>query len=761
MGIWDWDIVSDILTWDDQMFVLYGVDKNDFTNAYEAWVNGVYEADKQRGNEEIQMAIKGEKDFNTEFRVQFKDGQIRNIKALATVLRDNQGNAIRMIGTNWDITAEKQAAAQIAAREAAEKANQAKSEFLANMSHEIRTPLNSVIGFTDLLKNTPLSLIQQQYVNSANISGHALLGIINDILDFSKIEAGMLDLDFIKSDMVQVFEESIDIVKFVAAEKDIELLLNIDPSMPRYAYVDAIRLKQILANLLGNAVKFTSKGEVELKISYQATEGDNGMLSISVRDTGIGINEEQQSRLFKSFSQADSSTTRKFGGTGLGLVISQLIAKKMDSTIKIKSTVGVETIFYFDLTTRFEDGEKPDSTRIKGVKRCLIIDDNLNNQIIMKQMLSQWQIQSECCDSGFDAIKIIEQAEPFDLIICDYKMPYMNGIETIRMLRNKWKLSIEKQPVILLHSSLDNLELENECLELGIRFRLSKPVKSNDLFNYLNNLYEEKGAGFETDNIEAPRTDDSYGNAKILIAEDVYLNIVLIKAMLSEAGSNIEIIEAKNGIEAIEKYQKTSPDMILMDVHMPELDGISATRKIREIELSSGKNVPIIALTAGALKEERENCFASGMNDFLTKPLVPEKIKVILNKYLIKAKHSNELLHNDESENDSHMAYQEMVNSFKNKSFVKDILTIALKEIPTQILELENACKEKNPKKVNTATHKIKGSSNYMRFLIMATIAEKIEDELNNDWSENVDRYTSELKAEWEIVQKIIKQKIN
>ena len=435
VGIWDWDIVSDKLTWDDQMFVLYGVNRSDFTNAYEAWVNGVYEADKKRGNEEIQMAIKGEKDFNTEFRVQYADGTIRNIKALATVLRDNEGHAIRMIGTNWDITAEKEALAQIAAREEAEKANKAKSEFLANMSHEIRTPLNSVIGFTDLLKKTQLSLVQQQYVNSANISGHTLLGIINDILDFSKIEAGMLDLDSIKSDMMQLFEDSIDIVKFVAAEKDIELLLDIDHSMPRFAHVDAIRLKQILVNLLGNAVKFTMKGEVELKIRYQELDGGNGKISLSVRDTGIGINKEQQSKLFKSFSQADSSTTRMFGGTGLGLVISQLIAGKMGSAIHFKSTVGVGTVFYFDITTRFEAGEKPDYTTIKGVKRCLIIDDNANNQTIMKQMLLQWQIQSECCDSGFDALKIIEQPEPFDLIICDYKMPYFNGIETVRMLK--------------------------------------------------------------------------------------------------------------------------------------------------------------------------------------------------------------------------------------------------------------------------------------------------------------------------------------
>jgi PAS domain S-box-containing protein len=760
VGIWDWDIVNDQLTWDDQMFVLYGVDKSHFKNAYEAWVNGVYEADKQRGDHEIQLAIKGEKDFNTEFRVQHESGEIRYIKALATVLRDEDGNAIRMIGTNWDITSEKEALAQIAAKEEAEKANKAKSDFLANMSHEIRTPLNSVIGFTDLLKKTELSTIQQQYVNSANIAGHALLGLINDILDFSKIEAGMLELDVVKSDLVQIFEDSIDIVKFAASEKDIELLLDIDTAMPRFAYVDAIRLKQILSNLLGNAVKFTISGEIELKINYQATDDPYGTLSISVRDTGIGINEEQQAKLFKSFSQADSSTTRKFGGTGLGLVISQLIAEKMGSAIKIKSTLGIGTVFYFDITTRFDAGAKPDATKINGVKSCLIIDDNANNRIIMKQMLNQWHIHSECCDSGFDALKVIEQHKSFDLIICDHNMPFINGLETIRMLKNKLILSVEKMPIILLHSSLDNMELEKECLELGIRFRLSKPVKSNDLFNYLCNVNQENEISLENE-IKIPQKKNIYEGIKILIAEDVFLNMVLIKAMIAELGFNVEIFEAKNGKEAIEKYQKVKPDLILMDVHMPELDGINATKKIREIELLSGNNVPIIALTAGALKEERENCFAIGMSDFLTKPLVPEKIMEILTKYLIKKEHSYELPNNDESENELHISYSELENLFRNKSIINEAMKIALKDMPNQILDLEKACKEMDSVKMKAVAHIVKGASSSMRFGLMAQIAEKIENESKDVWVESLESYLSELKNEWEIVKKIIQKYIN
>ena len=761
VGIWDWDIVADKLNWDDQMFVLYGLNKEDFTSAYEAWVNGIYEADKQRSNEEIQLALKGEKDFNTEFRVQYADGRIRNIRALATVLRDGDGNAIRMIGTNWDITAEKEALEQIAAREQAEKANKAKSEFLANMSHEIRTPLNSVIGFTDLLKKTELSIVQKQYVNSANVSGHALLGIINDILDFSKIEAGMLDLEVMKSDMVQLFEDSIDIVKFAAAEKDIELLLDIDTTMPRFGHVDAVRLKQILTNLLGNAVKFTLKGEVELKVRYQAVNSDDGKLLVSVRDTGIGISKEQQSKLFKSFSQADNSTTRKFGGTGLGLIISQLIAEKMDSAININSTEGIGTVFSFEITTRFEAGDKQDYTKIEGVKRCLIIDDNANNRTIMKQMLSHWHIQSECCESGFEALKIIEQPEPFDLIICDYNMPYINGIETIRMLRNKLKLSDEKQPFILLHSSLDNQSIEKECQELGIRFRLSKPVKRSDLFIYLNNLYQEKNTSQDKEFVDFKKVDNVHEKVKILIAEDVFLNMVLIKAMLADLGFNSDIIEAKNGIEAIEKYQKMSPDLILMDVHMPEMDGIGATKKIREIELLSGKNVPIIALTAGALKEEKENCFASGMNDFLTKPLVPEKIMAMINKYLTKKEHSPELILNDKSENDLHIAYDEFVSLFDNLSVIKEVMSLALRDIPAQIIELENASKEKNQEKLHDAAHRLWGSSSTMRFSLMAEIVRKIESKLNNNWNGDLTLELSELNNEWEIVKKIIERKIN
>ncbi|MEM7182928.1 MAG: PAS domain-containing protein, partial [Spirochaetota bacterium] len=323
IGVWDYNIVEDKLVWDKQMYSLYGITHDTFSGVYEAWRSGLHPDDVQRGDREIELALSGEKEFNTEFRVVWPDGSVHHIRAQAAIIRSSSGKALRMIGTNWDITKEKLIQESLKlAKEEAEKANKAKSEFLANMSHEIRTPLNGVIGFTELLKRTPLSSMQQEYVDNSNVSAHTLLGVINDILDFSKIEAGMLHLELVKTDMIELVENCIDMVKYTAAKKNLEVLLDIDVNMPRFAMTDPVRLKQVIINLLSNAVKFTHFGEVELKLKYEKLSHETGKFFFSVRDTGIGIAEEQKSKLFQAFSQADSSTTREFGGTGLGLVIS-------------------------------------------------------------------------------------------------------------------------------------------------------------------------------------------------------------------------------------------------------------------------------------------------------------------------------------------------------------------------------------------------------------------------------------------------------
>jgi len=519
------------------------------------------------------------------------------------------------------------------AQKEAQNASKAKSEFLANMSHEIPTPLNGVIGFTELLKNTSLSSIQAQYVNNANISGKTLLGIINDILDFSKIEAGMLHIEMIKTDIIELLTDSIDIVKYQADKKKLELLLNIEPSLPRFAVTDPIRLKQILANLLGNAIKFTENGEIELKVNYAALNNGLGTLSFFIRDTGIGISEEQKNKLFKAFSQADSSTTRKFGGTGLGLIISDLIAKKLGGKIMMESSLGDGSTFSFELTTKVEQGEPKEIGSIDQIKRCLIIDDNASNRKILGNLLSSWNIVTESCDNGLSGLKLLETSEPFDVVICDYIMPYFDGLDTIGLIREKLKLTPEEQPIILLHSLLEDVEIHKKCYELGVPYILTKPVKSYDLYSTLCQIKKTSNKGFISFSA-TPKEEIQLSNTiNILITEDVVMNMIMIKALIKKIYPKAILHEAINGREAVRLAKEINPDIIFMDIQMPELDGLEATKEIRQAEKELGGHVPIIALTAGAFKEEEEKCSAAGMDDFLTKPIEADKLKTLLIKY--------------------------------------------------------------------------------------------------------------------------------
>jgi len=640
VGIWDYNPTNSVLLWDDQMFALYGIKENDFSGAYQSWVNGLHPDDVQRGKAEIEMAINGEKDFDTEFRVIWPDGTIHNIKALGSVLRDELGNPLHLIGTNWDITEKKKVEeALVKAAEAAELANKAKSEFLANMSHEIRTPLNGVIGFTDLLKTTPLSQVQELYVKNANASGHTLLGIINDILDFSKIEAGMLDLEINKTDIIEMLGHSVDVIKYAVGKKEIEMLLDIDKDMPRFAAVDSVRLKQIISNLLSNAVKFTEKGEVELKVKYTSIDKQHGKFLFLVSDTGIGITLEQQEKLFKAFSQADSSTTRKYGGTGLGLVISEMIAQKMGSAIKIESTIKKGSTFYFELVTSIEYGERIDFKAMNNIKKCLVIDDNQNNRIILEDTMACWGIECVSVDNGLSAVNLVENtSNQFDVIICDYHMPFIDGLDTIKLIRKNPANSPKDLPIILLHSSSDDAELHKKCDELGIRFRLTKPVKSDELYDYLCNIHKVdiKHETIITTEEKTIKKEDTIAEkiSTLLIAEDNEFNMMLVKALVSRILPTIKIIEACNGKEAVTMFENENPELILMDMQMPEMSGIEATLEIRKQEKNSQKHTAIVALTAGALKEEKEKCFDAGMDDFLTKPIEQEKLEQILKLYL-------------------------------------------------------------------------------------------------------------------------------
>ncbi len=644
----------------------------------------------------------------------------------------------------------------------AEIANKAKSEFLANMSHEIRTPLNGVIGFTELLKSSPLSPVQQQYVENANISAHSLLGIINDILDFSKIEAGKLDLEIIMTDIIELVEQSSDIIKFQSSKKDIELLLNIDPNLPRFALVDPIRLKQIIINLLSNAVKFTEEGEIEIKVAFNQIDSKTGDFIFSVRDTGIGISEEQKGKLFKAFSQADSSTTRKFGGTGLGLVISNLLAEKMGSRIELESIQGEGSTFYFSITTNYELGQKLDHTSLNEIERVLVIDDNDNNRMILEHTLKNWNIDFTGCDNGFNALKIIERSRPFDVLIVDYHMPYLNGLDTIKMIREKLGLTPDKQHIILLHSSSDDITIHEECKRLGVRFNLIKPVKSQELIHYLKNLnnttISNESTSGQTFRSGAQKIKSSFRHT-ILIVEDVELNMILAKTIIKQIIPNVEILEAKNGKIAVDIASTHNISLILMDVQMPEMNGLEATIKIREIERSKGIKTPIIALSAGVVKGEKEKCFEAGMDAFLPKPISVNELTEVFEQYLSKSEDSNdEFIDLSEININEHFNKDSLFTKLgRDQKLFDEIMTSARIDIQKDIDEIIKNCKESNIEEIKNLAHSIKGVALTLSFDLMGSLAKELEMAAAADSdSDIIKEKTNSLVKEWNIIKRVI-----
>jgi PAS domain S-box-containing protein len=639
----------------------------------------------------------------------------------------------------------------------AESANRAKSDFLANMSHEIRTPLNGVIGFIDLLSTTNLTATQSQYAKNAETSAQSLLAIINDILDFSKIEAGKLELDPVKTDLAELFEDVIDIVKLPANSKKLELLLNLSPDMPRYAYVDPVRLKQILVNLLSNAVKFTEKGEVELKVTFDSS-GEGNFL-FAVRDTGIGISAEQQARLFKAFSQADTSTTRKYGGTGLGLMIANLLAEKMGGSIKIESEIEKGSTFSFAIHSLIEDDEPTIVKQPGAIKKILLVDDNAQNRMILEKSLNYWGLTVISCDNGFSALKAIEEEGNFDVAIIDYQMPFIDGLETIRLIKEKLNLPEIKQPIILLYSSVDQHAVQQKARELGVRHFLTKPVKPRELFQYLNALYdhsvsEEKSS---KEKIKSAENGESASSAKVMIVDDYMINRLLVKSLFERHLPNISLIEAENGQECVQKYEEEAPVLILMDVQMPVMDGYEASRQIRLKESSLNKRTPIIALTAAAIKGEKERCFDAGMDDFLTKPLEKEALLAVIDKYLLANENPNGMDEADSDDDISHFDRETLIKRLGGDDLIcEKLIYQAIPRFPEYVNNLQKEMAAGDMEKIKGAAHALKGVALNMNFSHLGNLAAKIEmmDRFEKD---ETDTLLMQIEKEWRYLQGLFK----
>jgi two-component system, sensor histidine kinase and response regulator len=705
----------------------------------EGWTRAVHEDDRQHVVDGWSAAAGRAEPFDRQFRIALRGGVERWVHTRAAAIADGTGTLTGFVGTVEDITRQKADEAELVrAREAALSTARLKSEFLANMSHEIRTPLNGMIGMTDLTLETELTREQREYLEIARTSADCLLSVIEDILDFSKIEAGKLELDPTDTDLRGVVGATLKTLALRAEKKNLELVSHIRPDVPHVVSVDAGRLRQVLLNLVGNAIKFTAHGEVVVGIEFESVVGDVATLHLCVSDTGIGIPADKQASIFESFTQADMSTTRRFGGTGLGLAISTRLVSMMGGRIWVESEPERGSRFHFTIqaavvarTAAAPTNSESAQRDLKGM-RVLIVDDNATNRRVLVEILSHWEMLPTAVEDGFTALSQMAAARSagtsFDLVILDGHMPELDGFGVAGRIRESSDLAAA---TLMMLTSGGQVGDAARCRELGMAGYLVKPVAQADLLAAIRTAFPPAGSEVPAEGpatkpagaIARARAGETRRALHVLVAEDNPVNQLVAIRLLDKLGHSHVVVE--NGVLALQIMEREEFDLVLMDVQMPVMGGFEATTTIRDRERASGRHVPILGLTAHAMKDDLNRCLEAGMDAVVTKPIrVPELVAAL--DRIVSPSRPEVATPGDEALVVFDLD-QARENACGDDALLADIAQIFLVEVELRLEDMRGGIAASDAPAVEQAGHRVRGSLSTLGARRAAVVAGRVE----------------------------------